>query len=320
MSSPLAAPPTGVLLMAYGGPNSLDELPGYLADIRSGRPTTRAVLAEMTHNYRQIGGKSPLLEISRQQGAALETLLNAGAAHPHYKVYLGMRHWSPWLEDTVRAMLADGIRQAVGIVLAPHYSSFSVAKYQERVKQGLALNRGRIEFDFVDSYNTAPKYIRALANRVREGIERFPVEGQSQVHVILSAHSLPVRIIRLGDPYKEQLLETAGLVAQAAGLRPEQWTWSFQSAGRSPEPWLGPSLEETITTLAGRGLKNLVSVPVGFVSDHVELLYDIDIKAQALARELGVRLERPPALNLDPLFIETLADLVHAHRQSLSES
>jgi ferrochelatase len=306
--------------MAYGGPNSLDELPGYLADIRSGRPTTRAVLAEMTHNYRQIGGKSPLLEISRQQGAALETLLNAGAAHPHYKVYLGMRHWSPWLEDTVRAMLADGIRQAVGIVLAPHYSSFSVAKYQERVKQGLALNRGRIEFDFVDSYNTAPKYIRALANRVREGIERFPVEGQSQVHVILSAHSLPVRIIRLGDPYKEQLLETAGLVAQAAGLRPEQWTWSFQSAGRSPEPWLGPSLEETITTLAGRGLKNLVSVPVGFVSDHVELLYDIDIKAQALARELGVRLERPPALNLDPLFIETLADLVHAHRQSLSES
>jgi ferrochelatase len=322
MSNDFASPPTGVLLMAYGGPNSLDELPGYLADIRSGRPTTRAVLDEMTHNYRQIGGKSPLLEISRQQGAALETLLNGEAARPRYKVYLGMRHWSPWLEDTVRAMLDDGIQRAVGIVLAPHYSSFSVAKYQERVKQGLALNRGSIEFDFVDSYNTAPKYIEALANRVREGIARFPASDQSEVHVILSAHSLPVRIIRLGDPYKEQLLETAGLVAQAAGLSAEQWTWSFQSAGRSPEPWLGPPLEETITNLAGRGFNKLVSVPVGFVSDHVEMLYDIDIKAQALARQLGVRLERPPALNLDPLFIETLADLVHTHSarwQSFSE-
>lgn len=311
-NNPYASPPIGVLLMAYGGPASLDELPGYLADIRSGRPTTGTVLAEMTNNYRQIGGKSPLLEISRQQGAALETLLNHGAPRPRYKVYLGMRHWSPWIEDTVRAMLDDGIRQAVGIVLAPHYSSFSVAKYQERVRQGLALNRGSIEFDFVDSYYTAPKYIQALANRVREGIERFPAGDQSKVHVILSAHSLPVRIIRAGDPYKDQLLETAGLVAQAAWLGPDQWTWSFQSAGRSPEPWLGPPLEETITNLAGRGLKNLVSVPIGFVSDHVEILYDIDIKAQALARELGVRLERPPALNLDPLFIETLAGLVEA--------
>jgi ferrochelatase len=142
------------------------------------------------------------------------------------------------------------------------------------------------------------------------GIGRFPAAEKAQVHVILCAHSLPVRIIRMGDPYKEQLLETAGLVAAAAGLSPDQWSWSFQSAGRSPEPWLGPPLEETITNLAGRGLKRLVSVPIGFVSDHVEILFDIDIKAQSLARELGVRLERPPALNLDPLFIGTLAGLV----------
>jgi ferrochelatase len=313
MSSDLSTPPIGVLLMAYGGPASLDELPGYLADIRSGRPTTGAVLAEMTNNYRQIGGKSPLLEISTRQGAALEKLLNGDATRLQYKVYMGMRHWSPWIEDTVRDMLDDGIQKAVGIVLAPHYSSFSVAKYQERVRNGLALNRGSLEFDFVDSYNTAPKLIEALANRVRAGIERFPATEQAQVHVILSAHSLPVRIIRMGDPYKDQLLETAGLVAAAAGLSPDQWTWSFQSAGRSPEPWLGPPLEETITGLAGRNLKNLVSVPIGFVSDHVEILFDIDIKAQALARELGVRLERPPALNLDPLFIETLAGLVREH-------
>ncbi len=299
--------------MAYGGPASLDELPGYLADIRSGRPTTQAVLAEMTHNYRLIGGKSPLLEISRQQGAALEQLLNGQAAPPPYKVYLGMRHWSPWIEDTVKTMLEDGIEQAVGLVLAPHYSSFSVAKYQQKVRAGLAMFDGTIEFNFVDSYNTAPKYIQALANRVREGIARFPQAEQGQVQVILSAHSLPVRIIKMGDPYQEQLLETAGLVAQAAGLGPDEWTWSFQSAGRSPEPWLGPPFEETIRRLAERGVRNLVSVPVGFVSDHVEILYDIDIKAQALAKELGLRLERPPALNLDPLFIGTLADQVHRH-------
>jgi ferrochelatase len=310
MNREAAQPPIGVLLMAYGGPASLDELPGYLADIRSGRPTTQAVLAEMTNNYRQIGGKSPLLEISRQQGAALEQLLNGEASPPPYKVYLGMRHWSPWIEDTVKAMLEDGIQQAVGLVLAPHYSSFSVAKYQQKVRAGLALFGGAIDFNFVDSYNTAPKYIQALANRVREGLARFPQAEQGQVQVILSAHSLPVRIIKMGDPYQEQLLETAGLVAQAAGLGQDEWTWSFQSAGRSPEPWLGPPLEETIKRLAGRGIRNLVSVPVGFVSDHVEILYDIDIKAQALAKELGLRLERPPALNLDPLFIETLADLV----------
>jgi protoporphyrin/coproporphyrin ferrochelatase len=311
MNREIAHPPIGVLLMAYGGPASLDELPGYLADIRSGRPTTQAVLAEMTHNYRLIGGKSPLLEISRQQGAALELLLNGEASPPPYKVYLGMRHWSPWIEDTVKAMLEDGIQQAVGLVLAPHYSSFSVAKYQQKVRAGLELFGGTIEFDFVDSYNTAPKYIKALANRVHEGIARFPRSEQEKVQVILSAHSLPVRIIKMGDPYQEQLLETAGLVAQAAGLGPDAWTWSFQSAGRSPEPWLGPPLEETIKRLAERGIRNLVSVPVGFVSDHVEILYDIDIKAQNLAKELGLRLERPPALNLDPLFIETLADLVH---------
>lgn len=312
MSSP-EFPPIGVLLMAYGGPASLDELPGYLADIRSGRPTTRAILDEMTHNYRLIGGKSPLLEISTQQGAALEKLLNDGETRPRYKVYMGMRHWSPWIEDTIRKMLDDGIRQAVGIVLAPQYSSFSIAKYQERVRNGLALNRGKLDFAFVDSYNTAPRYIEALANRVREGIERFPAAEQKQVHVILSAHALPVRIVRMGDPYQDQLLQTAGLVAAAAGLSPDQWTWSFQSAGRTPEPWLGPPLEETITNLAGRDLKNLVSVPIGFVSDHVEILFDIDIKAQALARELGVRLERPPALNLDPLFIHTLAEVVREH-------
>jgi protoporphyrin/coproporphyrin ferrochelatase len=301
----------GVLLMAYGGPNDLNELPGYLADIRSGRPTSQAVLNEMRHNYEQIGGKSPLLEITRKQGAALENLLNSEGGD--YKIYYGMRHWSPWIEETVRDMLNDGIRRAVALVLAPHYSGMSIAKYHQKVKAGLEMfgdAEHQIQFDFVDSYHDAPPYIQALVNRVEDGLSRWDAAERPNVHVVFSAHSLPVRIIKAGDPYQDQLLETARLVAEGAGLREEQWSWSYQSAGRTPEPWLGPQIEVYVKTLAEKGIKNLVSIPVGFVSDHVEILFDIDIKAQKVAREYGVRLERPPALNDDPLYIRALADLV----------
>jgi ferrochelatase len=300
--------PVGVLLMAHGGPDSLEEMPGYLASIRGGRPTNRAVLNEMLHNYRLVGGRSPLLEISRRQAAALEDRLNREG--PEFKVYLGMQHWSPWIEETVRDMLADGITRGVALVLAPHYSSFSVAKYHKKVQAGLEMYGGKIEFEFINSYNTAPGYIEAMANRVREGLDRWPAGEQAGVHVILSAHSLPERAIRMGDPYQEQLFESARLIADQAGLSDDRWSWSYQSAGRSPDPWLGPQLDEQIIALAQRGVRNIVSVPIGFVSDHVEILYDIDIKAQATARENAVRLERPPALNDDPLFIGALAGLV----------
>jgi protoporphyrin/coproporphyrin ferrochelatase len=301
----------GVLLMAYGGPNNLNELPGYLADIRSGRPTSQAVLNEMRHNYEQIGGKSPLLEITCKQGAALEKMLNS--ADGSYKIYYGMRHWSPWIEETVRDMLNDGIRRAVALVLAPHYSGMSIAKYHQKVKAGLDMYAdaaNQIQFDFVDSYHAAPPYIQALVNRVEDGLSRWDAAERPNVHVVFSAHSLPVRIIQAGDPYQDQLLETARLVAEGAGLKEGQWSWSYQSAGRTPEPWLGPQIEAYVKTLAEKGIKNVISIPVGFVSDHVEILFDIDIKAQKVAREYGVRLERPPALNDDPLYIRALADLV----------
>ncbi len=300
--------PIGVLIMAYGGPNSLEEIPGYLADIRSGRPTTPAVLAEITNNYRQIGGKSPLLAFSREQVDAVAAQLDPAK----FKCYLGMRHWAPWIEEVVGEMIADGITHAVSLVLAPHYSKLSVAKYQGKIADGLEMYHGDIDFRHIDSYHDAPLYIEALANRVRDGLARWPEAERDQVHVIFSAHSLPVRIVKMGDPYDSQLRETAALVAQGAGLRDEQWSWSYQSAGRSPEPWLGPQLEEYIPELAAKGIKNIVSVPIGFVSDHVEILFDIDIEAQAAAKEHGVRLERPPALNTDPLFIQTLVDEIEA--------
>lgn len=297
--------PIGVLVMAYGGPNSLEEIPGYLADIRSGRATTPGVLEEITNNYRQIGGKSPLLEITRAQVAAIQAELP-----DIFRCYLGMRHWSPWIEDTVGEMVDDGITHAVSLVLAPHFSKLSVAKYQKKIAAGLEMYHGDIVFEHIGSYHNAPDYIQALVNRVQEGLSRWPEAEREQVHVIFSAHSLPVRIMKMGDPYDEQLRETARLVAERAGLNQEQWSWSYQSAGRSPEPWLGPQLEKYIPEVAARGIKNMISVPVGFVSDHVEILYDIDIQAQAVAEEHGVRLERPPALNTDPLFIGQLAQLI----------
>jgi protoporphyrin/coproporphyrin ferrochelatase len=300
--------PIGVLLLAYGGPDSLDDIPGYLADIRSGRPTPGAVLKEISHNYELIGGRSPLLDFTRQQAAAVDAVLNADG--PVYKVYVGMRHWSPWIEETVRDMIADGITHAVGMVLAPQYSHMTSDKYYTKIEVGLAMYDSVIEFQYVKGYHTAPKYIQALANRVQEGIARWPEAERDSVHVVLSAHSLPVRILQMGDPYQDQLFETAHLVAAAAKLRDDQWSWSYQSAGRSPEPWLGPQIEEHIPALATKGIRNVVSVPIGFVCDHVEILYDIDIKAQKAAREHGVRLERPPALNLDPLFIEAVADQI----------
>ncbi len=302
--------PIGVLIMAYGGPNSLAEIPGYLSDIRSGRVTTPAVLEEITNNYRQIGGKSPLLEISTRQVAAVRAQLDPAL----FKCYMGMRHWSPWIEDVVGQMVTDGITQAVSVVLAPHYSQLSVAKYQEKIADGLAMQRAQwapeLEFKHVASYHDAPQYIQAMANRVQETLQRWPAGERAQVHVILSAHSLPVRILKMGDPYDSQLHESAQLIADQAGLAADQWSWSYQSAGRSPEPWLGPQLEDYIPTLAARGIKNMISMPIGFVADHVEILYDIDIKAQGVARELGVRLERPPALNDDPLYIATLVDVI----------
>jgi ferrochelatase len=229
-----------------------------------------------------------------------------------YRCYLGMRHWAPWIEEVVGSMVEDGVERALGLVLAPQFSALSVAKYQQKVADGLELHRGRIRFEHVASYHDAPGLVAAFASRVEEGVSRFADEERDRVHVVFSAHSLPERVLASGDPYGEQCLETAQLVAEAAGLPDERWSWAYQSAGRTPERWAGPDLGDHLEELAGRGVRDVVSVPVGFVSDHVELLYDIDVRAAAVASRMGMRLERPPALNDDPGFIGTLADLVRA--------
>jgi len=301
------AEPIGVLVMAYGGPASLDEIPGYLADIRHGRPTPRAVLDEITENYRAIGGRSPLLEVSRRQVDALAEELG-----DDFRCYLGMRHWSPWIEDVVGEMVSDGIERAVSLVLAPHFSALSVARYQQKVADGLELYHGRIDVEHVPSYHDVPGLVEAFAARVEDGLSRWPEADRGRVQVVFSAHSLPERVLASGDPYGEQCLETARLVAARAGLDDDSWSWAYQSAGRTPEPWAGPDLGEHLEELAAQGIRDVVSVPVGFVSDHVEVLFDIDHKAAAVAAGLGMRLERPPSLNDDPVFIAMLAEVVRA--------
>lgn len=301
--------PIGLLVMAYGGPQSLDDLPGYLADIRRGRPTPRAILDEIANNYRSIGGTSPLLAMTRRQVAALAERLGTD----RFECYLGMRHWAPWIEDTVACMVDDGVTHAVSLVLAPHYSRMSVGAYQQRIAEGLEMTHGDIEFVHVASYHDAPGYLEALARRVRDGLTRWPDPERDRVHVVFSAHSLPARIVAAGDVYDAQCRDTARRVAAQVGLSDDRWSWSYQSAGRSPEPWLGPALEDHLTTLAGDGVRQVLSVPVGFVADHVEVLYDIDIKARGHALALGVRLERVPMLNDDPLFVEALSETVEAH-------
>ncbi len=305
----------GVLLMAYGGPDSLDDIPAFLRDIRGGRPTSQALIDEITENYRKIGGKSPLLDITRRQAALLEARLNVGARPGvHYKTYIGMRHWTPWIKDAVAQMIEDGIQQAVALVLAPHYSSMSIARYFARLDEALAEHDAPFSYAAVTSYHDHPLYVEALARRVQQGLDGMP----GDTLVIFSAHSLPVRIMEQGDPYDDQLRETARLVAAQAGLPDDRWTFSYQSAGKSPEPWLGPQIEEYVVELAGRGHKNLLSCVVGFVADHVEVLFDIDIEAQTAAEAAGARLERVPSLNDDPLFIAALADLVRQHERSLA--
>jgi ferrochelatase len=263
-------------------------------------------LAEITENYRQIGGRSPLPEKTAAQIAALADRFDPELV----RFYPGMRHWTPWVEDAVGRMLDDGVERAVSVVLAPHFSRESVSQYQVRIAAGQTHHHGSLEWRHIESYHDEPALIQALANRVAEGLGRWPEEQRNGVHVVFSAHALPVRILKEGDPYQDQLWETARLVAEKAGVSEQRRSWAYQSAGRTPEPWLGPRYEDHLDDLAARGVRNIVAVAVGFVSDHVEILYDLDIKAREKARQLGIRFERPPALNADPLYIDALEAVV----------
>jgi ferrochelatase len=281
---------SAVVLMAYGSPERLSDVPAYYADIRGGRPVAPENLADLVERYRRLGieDSSPLNAITEQTRAALESELGL-------PVFTGMKHWTPRIADAAESALAADAGEVAGLVLAPHYSALSIAGYREQLETALAR---RAEMRFVESWHDEPGFVELLADRVRG----------TEAHVVFTAHSLPARILASGDPYRDQLLETSRLVAEAAGL--SAWSFSFQSESSTGEPWLGPDILDHLESLARQGVESVLVCPVGFVSDHLEIRWDLDVEAQEKAAELGLRLERIEMPNADPAFVRTLSGIV----------
>jgi len=279
---------TAVILMAYGSPAGIDDIPAYLADIREGKPVSEHAVEELKQRYRRIGGHSPLDDVTEAQRAALERELGL-------PVYVGMKHWRPRIASAVHAALAGGAERFVGVVLAPHYSRLSIAGYRSRLEEALG---ERAELVFVESWHDHEPFLDVLADRVRG----------SDAHVVFTAHSLPARILDEGDPYRDELLATSRLVAERAELA--SWSFAFQSASATGVPWLGPDILDELERLHAAGVRTVLVCPVGFVSDHLEILWDLDVEARERAEELGLELNRIESLNADPAFIRALANLV----------
>jgi protoporphyrin/coproporphyrin ferrochelatase len=282
-----------VILMAYGSPERLDDVPAYYADIRGGRPVRPELLVDLVERYRRLGIEdgSPLNAITEQTRARLEDALGL-------PVFTGMKHWTPRIDDAVEAALDCGADTLVGLVLAPHYSRLSIGGYRSRLEAALA---GRAELRFVDSWHDDPSFVELLAERVRV----------TDAHVVFTAHSLPARILDEGDPYEAQLLETSRLVADRAELA--EWTFSYQSESATGEPWLGPDILDHLADLSARGVRDVLACPIGFVSDHLEIRWDLDTEAVARAGELGMRFRRIDMPNAEPAFVHVLAGIVRRH-------
>jgi protoporphyrin/coproporphyrin ferrochelatase len=283
-----------VILMAYGSPATAEDIRPYFEDIRGGRPVSDEAVAELAERYRRIGGRSPLDELTEAQRVALERELDI-------PVLVGMKHWQPRIAAAVERALDGGATRLIGVVLAPHYSRMSVGEYRERLEAALA---GRdAELTLVESWHDDPAFVEVVADRVR-GTDAW---------VVFTAHSLPERILASGDPYQEQLLETARLVADRAGLG-DRWSFAFQSASPTGEPWLGPDILDELERLSAEGRRKVLVAPVGFVSDHLEILWDLDVEAREKAQQLGLDLDRIESMNDDPAFIRAVAGLVEKVR------
>jgi len=279
-----------VVLMAYGSPERIEDVPAYYADIRGGRPVRTELLEDLTARYRRLGieDRNPLNEITERTRAALELELGL-------PVFTGMKHWTPRIADAVNAALAGGAATIVGLVLAPHYSRMSIGGYRDQVEDALA---DRAELLFVESWHDDPALVEFWADRLRG----------TDAHVVFTAHSLPARILDEGDPYEAQLLESATAIARAAGLG--RWSFSFQSESPTGEPWLGPDIPDHLEELQAQGVDRVLLAPIGFVADHLEIRWDLDTEARERAKELGLSLERAEMPNDDPAFVSVLAGIV----------
>ena len=298
---------TGVLLMAYGTPDTLDDVEPYYTHIRGGRPPSPESLENLRERYRLVGGRTPLLDLSRSVADQLQEDLDA-AATAQYRVYMGMKHWHPFIGETVPKMLDDGIRDAIAVVLAPHYSRYSLEGYRKYINQALEKTAQPFALHFVESWQAHPAFRRLIADRIAEAMQQFPAEARNQVLVLFSAHSLPEKIVAARDPYPDELAESAAGVAELLGLK--DYRFCYQSAGMTGEPWLGPDILDYLEELHAEGVRYVLSVPFGFVAEHLEVLWDIDTEAQDKANELGMTLHRIRMPNADPEFVEVIRAVV----------
>jgi protoporphyrin/coproporphyrin ferrochelatase len=290
----------GVLVMAYGTPRSLDDVEEYYTDIRHGRPPSPDQLQELVDRYRAIGG-SPLLEITQEQARGIGERLGL-------TTYLGQKHAAPFIPDAIASIASEGVQRLAAIVLAPHYSKMSIGDYEARVLRAAESVGFEGSIEIVQSWHLEPGYIGLLAERVHDALSSLSKNARADAIVIFTAHSLPVRILQSGDPYPDQLQETAAAVAERSDL--SRWMIGWQSAGRTKDAWLGPDITEILPKLATEGCTGVVVCPCGFVSDHLEVLYDIDIEAKDVAVAEGIEITRTAMPNADPRFLDVLAGVV----------
>jgi ferrochelatase len=298
----------GLLVMAYGTPYKEEDLERYYTHIRHGRAPSPEMLEDLRSRYEAIGGISPLAKITQEQAEKLEQRLNDMQNEIEFKMYLGLKHIEPFVEEAVEQMHEDGITEAVSIVLAPHFSTFSVKSYNGRAKEAAEKVGGPV-IHSVESWYDEPKFVGYWADRVRAVFSAMSEQEREKAVLIVSAHSLPEKIIAAGDPYPQQLQETADLIAEAAGIKNCVIGW--QSAGNTPEPWIGPDVQDLTKELhEHHGYTSFVYVPAGFVSDHLEVLYDNDYECKVVTDEIGACYYRPEMPNAQPEFIEALAAIV----------
>ena len=297
-----------VLLLAYGTPERLTDVEEYFTHIRGGRRPAPDAVEHLRARYARVGGSTPLRHITDAVRQGLERHL-ADSGMPH-RVYIGMKHWHPYIAEAVRQMSDEGVREVTALALAPHYSRLSVGAYRQAVEDARTELGAAFSVRFVPNWYRQPQFVDLLAQSVCDALTRFPESARESVAVVFTAHSLPVRIRQWGDPYEAELAESSALVAREAGIG--EWHFAWQSAGGTQEPWLGPDILEYLEQLRRKGVRSVLQVPIGFVSDHLEVLYDIDIEAKDKARSLGMTLERTELPNASPRFIQALAEVVRA--------
>jgi protoporphyrin/coproporphyrin ferrochelatase len=305
--------PIAVLLMAMGGPDSLDNVEPYLNDVRGGRPTAPELVEEIRERYRRTGGKSPVLDITRRVAGQLEQRLN-GPGGERFRCYVGLRHWHPYIKEAYAELMDDFPERIIGLCMAPQYSALSIGAYVKKVEEARTALKDETPISYVTSWYRHPFLIQAIVDNVQVGLQKFAPEVRPRVPILFTAHSMPERVIEMKDPYPDEVQGTVAAVCDESGA--VTTTFAYQSQGRSAEKWLGPSVESVLEDLHREGHRHVLVAPIGFICDHIETLYDLDIELKESAGRKGMQLERIPMLNASAPLIEILASVIEAHESS----